>query len=116
MDLSKLIERQLAADRRRGFLLDFKTDTGRLRQIEEDLIGLFGEVGEFANLIKKIRLAHDHPDYVGPALEDESQSLRMELADAAIYIIRLSELLGGNLEADILSKMDINDGRYGKLG
>lgn len=116
MDLSKLIERQLAADRRRGFPLDFETNADRLRQIEADLIGLFGEVGEFANLVKKIRLSHDHPDYVGPALDEVSQTLRIELADAAIYIIRLSAILGGNLEEDILSKMDLNDVRYGNLG
>lgn len=115
MELSKLIERQLLSDRRRGFLVDFATDADRLRQIEEDLIGLFGEVGEFANLIKKVRLSQDHADYSGPQLGEVSHPLRIELADAAIYIFRLSAILGGNLEEDILEKMNLNDVRYGKL-
>lgn len=115
MELSKLIQRQLLSDRRRGFLVDFETDADRLRQIEEDLIGLFGEVGEFANLIKKVRLSQDHADYSGPQLDEVSHPLRIELADAAIYIFRLSAILGGNLEDDILEKMNLNDVRYGKL-
>lgn len=116
MELSELIGRQLSSDRRRGFLVDFATDADRLRQIEEDLIGLFGEVGEFANLIKKVRLSQDHVDYAGPQLDEASHALRVELADAAIYIFRLSAMLGGDLEQDILAKMDLNDVRYGKLG
>lgn len=116
MELSELIERQLSSDRRRGFLVDFATDADRLRQVEEDLIGLFGEVGEFANFIKKVRLSKDHADYPGPHLDEVSHPLRIELADAVIYIFRLSAMLGGNLEEDILAKMDLNDVRYGKLG
>lgn len=50
MNLKSLIDLQVNADRRHGFLVDFKDDAARLTQIEQDLVGLFGEVGEFARV------------------------------------------------------------------
>lgn len=41
--------------------------------------------------------------------------MREELADALIYLIRLSVVIGGSLENDLISKMQVNDGRYGHL-
>lgn len=112
MELAALVDRQINADRERGFQIDFADDTNRLYQIERDLIGLFGEVGEFANLLKKVRLATNHRHYPGPTLAVAEKELRDELADVAIYLFRLSVMLGGNLEADIIAKMDVNDIRY----
>lgn len=115
MSLSKLTQRQIAADRRRGFAVDFEDDTDRLTQLEKDLIGLLGEVGEFANLLKKVRLKTTHANYDGPSLVAASVSLREELADATIYILRLSAILNTDLESDIVNKMKINDERYQNL-
>jgi len=112
MEFTELVERQINADRQRGFQIDFADDANRLDQIEKDLIGLFGEVGEFANLLKKVRLATNHRRYPGPTLALAERELRDELADVAIYLFRLSVMLGGNLEVDILAKMDVNDIRY----
>jgi NTP pyrophosphatase (non-canonical NTP hydrolase) len=115
MELSTLISRQISADRRRGFRVDFATDEERHVQLSKDLVGLVGEIGEFANLLKKVGLALEHPRYNGPALADAGGELREELADAMIYIIRLSTILGGNLEADVVRKMDANDVKYQPL-
>jgi NTP pyrophosphatase (non-canonical NTP hydrolase) len=47
---------------------------------------------------------------------DEARGwLREELADAVIYIMRLSAILGADLEQDILDKMAQNDARYRPL-
>jgi NTP pyrophosphatase (non-canonical NTP hydrolase) len=115
MDLSALVERQIAADRRRGFQVDFDSDPERVAQLEKDLVGLVGEIGEFANVLKKVRLAIAHASYEGPSLGESTPSLREELADALIYLMRLSVVLGGDLEADLVGKMRVNDGRYGAL-
>lgn len=112
MDLGSLIDKQIAADRRHGFPVDFADESERLAQLEKDLIGLVGEVGEFANLLKKVRLATTHGAYQGPSLAAAASHLREELADAAIYLMRLSVMVGGTLEADILAKMDVNEQRY----
>lgn len=115
MRFTSLVEKQVAADRRRGFRVDFDDDMDRLAQLEMDLVGLMGEVGEFANLLKKVRLAASHEGYDGPSLRDASGNLREELADALIYLMRLSFILGGDLEVDLSQKMEINDRRYGPL-
>lgn len=115
MELSSLVDSQISADRRRGFQVDFDSDPERVAQLEKDLIGLLGEVGEFANVLKKVRLASSHSGYEGPSLEEAAPSLREELADALIYLMRLSVVLGGDLETDLISKMKVNDGRYASL-
>ena len=80
-----------------------------------ELVGLVGEVGEFADLLKKVALSSTRPGYDGPSLHDASPQLRSELADVAIYLFRISKILGGSLEEDILNKMEYNDQRYGYL-
>lgn len=115
MELSSLISQQIERDRRRGFTVDFENDLERQDQLMRDLVGLFGEVGEFSNLLKKVSLAQTNPNYSGPSLEDATPQLREELADAAIYIFRLATILGGNLELDIIEKIKLNDERYRNL-
>lgn len=115
MDLSALISEQIERDRRRGFAVDFDNDRAREDQLMHDLVGLFGEVGEFSNLLKKVVLARTTDGYVGPTLGDATPALREELADAAIYMFRLVTILGGDFEQDILAKIDRNDERYGDL-
>lgn len=115
MEISALIDQQIERDRRRGFRVDFDTDAAREEQLTHDLIGLFGEVGEFSNLLKKVTLARTTRGYAGPTLSEATPELRDELADAAIYIFRLVTILGGDLERDILAKIERNDERYRNL-
>lgn len=115
MELSALIEQQIDRDRRRGFKIDFEDNAAREQQVMHDLVGLLGEIGEFANALKKVTLARTTPGYEGQTLAQATAHLREELADAAIYIFRLSRLLGGDLEADILEKISRNDERYRQL-
>jgi len=115
MDFSALVERQISADRRRGFQVDFDSDAERVAQLEKDLVGLLGEVGEFANVLKKVSLGMTHTGYKGPSLNKVASSMREELADALIYLMRLSVVLGGDLEADLIQKMRVNESRYGSL-
>jgi NTP pyrophosphatase (non-canonical NTP hydrolase) len=115
MELKALVEKQIDADQRRGFPLAFASEADRHVQLAQDLVGLLGEIGEFANLVKKARLRLDHPKYDGPTLDEASGRLREELSDALIYIIRLSVIVGGDLERDVLSTMAHNDNRYRSL-
>lgn len=115
MELTELIRKQIDADSRRGFPVKFATETERHDQLARDLVGLIGEVGEFANVLKKVGLALNTKGYVGPSLESASAHLGEELADAAIYLFRLSVILGSDLERDLLRKMAVNDERYHDL-
>ncbi|WP_315720170.1 MULTISPECIES: hypothetical protein [unclassified Bradyrhizobium] len=115
MELSDLIKKQIDADERRGFPVIFETDAERHDQLMRDLVGLISEVGEIADPLKKVGLAMSTPGYVGPSLAEVMPQLRSELADVAIYLFRLSAILGGDLEQDLLKKMKINDERYRHL-
>lgn len=115
MDLGDLIKQQIERDRHRGFAIDFEDDRSRVDQMMRDLVGLMGEVGEFANLLKKVGLAQNVQGYSGPSLNHAALELREELADATIYLFRLVTILNGDLEQDVLRKIGINDERYRKL-
>ncbi|MEY8118493.1 hypothetical protein AB9F26_09540 [Falsihalocynthiibacter sp. BN13B15] len=115
MEISELIRMQIESDKKRGFKVEFASDHEREEQLNRETVGLIGEVGEFANLLKKVSLTLTTEGYEGPSLSEASSELREELADAVIYIIRLSTILGGVLENDILEKMEKNDKRYGYL-
>ena len=115
LELSALVKIQISADQRRGFQVDFDSDADRVRQMEKDIVGLIGEVGEFSNVLKKVILAISHARYEGPSLAEVAPNMREELADTMIYLIRLSAVLGGDLETDLIHKMRVNDERYRSL-
>jgi NTP pyrophosphatase (non-canonical NTP hydrolase) len=113
--LAGLARRQIDADRAHGFPTDPLDDEGRRNQLFKDLVGLMGEIGEFANLLKKVDLATTQPGYEGPSLAAADAELRMELADAQIYMLRLAHLLRADLAEAVAKKMRINDERYAHL-
>lgn len=112
MQLSELIKIQIDADERRGFPVKFDTDAERHDQLMRDLVGLVSEVGEFADHLKKVGLAVSTPGYQGPTLANALPQLRSELADVSIYLFRLVAILEGDLESEIVKKMNINNERY----
>ena len=113
--LASLGRRQIDADRAHGFPIDLPDDECRRNQLFKDLVGLMGEIGEFANLLKKVELAATQPGYEGPSLAAADAELRMELADAQIYMLRLAHLLRVDLAKAVAKKMQINDERYAHL-
>ena len=116
MELRELVEKQAADDRQRGLLKELRTDVERHEQLTKDLVGLIGEIGEFANIAKKVGLRLEHPTYDGPSFYEAAPLLQEELADTLIYVLRLSVILGSDLENDVLQKMALNDARYSHLG
>jgi deoxycytidine triphosphate deaminase len=113
--LASLVRRQIDADRAHGFPIDLPDDESRRNQLFKDLVGLMGEMGEFANLVKKVELAATQPGYEGPSLTAAHAELQMELADAQIYMLRLAHLLRVELADAVAKKMRINDERYAHL-
>jgi NTP pyrophosphatase (non-canonical NTP hydrolase) len=113
--LASLARRQIEADRTHGFPVDLPDDKARCNQLSKDLVGLMGEIGEFANLLKKVELAFTQPGYAGPDLVAAGPELRMELADAQIYLLRLAHLIRVDLGEAVREKMRLNDERYAYL-
>src|SRR5947207_14217813 len=93
MDLAKLMKIQISADEKRGFAVKFDGDRERVRQLTKDLVGLFGEVGEFSNILKKVDIKLDRPAYNGATLSESRSQLGEELAELLIYLIGLPATL-----------------------
>ncbi len=95
---------QCLTDSRKWFP-DHSSDMGYLT------ICLAGEVGEFANLIKKgMRGDYQIND---PQYE---YALAMELTDVFIYLMNLAGLMGIDMEKLYQMKRDINAERFGDAG
>lgn len=90
MDLKKVQEEIIENKKNKGF---------NTTDLNKEFCLLYGEVAE----------AYD-------AYRKGKDDLGEELADVAIYLLGLSELLGKNLEEEIMNKMEINKNRkYEKI-
>ena len=66
------------------------------------ILALVGEVGELAAEVQWV----SESDVAG------SEALEMELADVAIYLLRLADVLGVDIVAAVEAKLQVNEGRY----
>jgi len=80
-------------------------DASSLCVLLELTVALAGEVGEFANVSKKIARG----DY---SLDGAKPKLESELADVFIYLLKLADQLGIDLEAAFLTKLAHNQDRF----
>lgn len=115
MELKDIIDKQMAVDEKHGFPVKFESMSEKYAQLNKDLVGLFGEIGEFSNIVKKINLKLDRGAAYDFDLAGGEALLREELVDTFIYIIRIGEIIGIDLEAETLEKIDFNEQRYAKL-
>ena len=107
MTLAEMTERQRAFDARHAsrFEWDRPIDEDNLEMLEFLLLSLVGELGETANLVKKIRRG----DY---SLADKLPDIGEELADMLIYTLKLPYQLGIDLEKAYDDKMKKNMERF----
>jgi len=115
MNLNQLSELQIKMDELHGFSVDFSSDRDKYDQLTKDLVGLFGEVGEFANVVKKINIKLDRPDSYPLVLSEAEEMLSEELIDSLIYLIRIGAILKIDLEHELLKKIKHNKARYAPL-
>ena len=114
MDLTKLISIQNKFDKEHGWSLESGELSELLNWLHKDLVGLLGELGEFANHLKKITLVHEKPDIEKSAklLEGFKENLSEELVDSLIYIMRIASHLGVDIEGEYLKKLNFNKSKY----
>lgn len=72
---------------------------------------LAGEVGEFANIVKKIARRELYGGE-GKGLGEAREELEEELIDVFIYIMTVAALLGFDLEKAYLAKLEKNKERF----
>lgn len=78
-----------------------------LELLEFLMVSLTGEVGETANIIKKIVRG----DF---CLDEKKDDLKEEIADIFIYLLKMSYQMGIDLEEAYFTKMKKNQKRFQK--
>lgn len=76
-----------------------------VQELEHLAVCLAGEVGEFCNILKKVRRGDTSLKNAKPALSEE-------LADIFIYLIKISNQFGIELEKEMMSKVEKNKARF----
>ena len=107
MDLKQLIDLQKEFDssHKGRFEWDQKVDEENMEMLEFLLLCLIGEIGETANLVKKVIRGDFELIKIKPELSEE-------IADLFIYILKLSYQLDFDLEKQVLLKMEKNKKRF----
>lgn len=82
----------------------------RLTNLQYGVIAISGEVGEFANLVKKLLREYNHANT--KPTEEMMARMREELADIFIYLVKLSMLLNMDLEKEYYKKVNRNEKRF----
>lgn len=102
-------------------LIDIDGAATALRQFAEErdwqqfhspknlVMALSGEVGELTEIFQWMTEADSH---VAAASPKTAQAVRDELADVALYLIRLADALGVDLNAAVTSKLASNAAKY----
>lgn len=89
-----------------------KNELEKLKHLQFCTIAITGEIGEFSNKLKKILREHDRYGKVDPNMYTK---LREELPDILIYLIKIADLLGIDLEQEFVKKTEVNKERFKKF-
>ncbi|OZI20001.1 nucleotide pyrophosphohydrolase [Bordetella genomosp. 9] len=84
-------------------------DWQRFHSPKNLVMALTGEVGELVEIFQWMSEADSHRAATAP---QTAQAVRDELADVALYLIRLADVLGVDLDAAIASKLVSNAAKY----
>jgi len=112
VDLAKLVEIQTAFSREKiPTFWDIKTEQDLALRLEYLTNALAGEVGEAANLVKKVvrSVVYGRGDL---RLDDVRQELAEEITDIFTYLLTIAGLLGLDLEKTYLQKLEKNKKRF----
>lgn len=115
MEIKRLTQIQKEFDAKHGWTLESNSSKAKLEMINKDLIGLFGEIGEFANLIKKLNIEMEKSENtLDSKFSDAQNGLSEELIDSFIYLLRIATHLDLDIESVYLNKLAVNREKYKK--
>lgn len=79
-----------------------------IEALEHLIVCTLGELGEFANIVKKIKRG----DFT---LADKKDELSEEITDVFIYLLKISNQMNIDLEKEYFKKMNINKTKFEKF-
>jgi NTP pyrophosphatase (non-canonical NTP hydrolase) len=109
MEFSQILKLQsdFDAEHRSREVWNAQITKDNLELLEHLLVCLVGEIGECANITKKI--VRGDIEY-----EDSRPQLASELADSFIYLIKICNQAGFDLERGFLERLEYNRERFQK--
>lgn len=110
MDISEIIKLQAQFDAAHGWKIPSLKSKGFIESLSDDVLGLIGEVGEFANIAKKIKL--DLKTLEEDSADKYLSAMKEECVDMFIYFLRISAHIGIDIEKEYLKKLSINEKRF----
>lgn len=107
MHLKEIMKMQAAFDQAHAVSKDFYTpiDESNLEELEHLVVCVLGELGEFANVLKKMTRGDLAYKSGRPLLEEE-------LVDIFIYVIKIAEQFEVDLEQGFQQKVRKNSQRF----
>jgi len=106
MDLKSLMKIQQEFDKRHGW--GCPIDKNNIQELERLIVCLVGELGEVANIVKKV--------VRGSLLYDEvKEEIKEEFTDIFIYLMIVCNEMGIDLEMSYLRKLEKNENRFGRF-
>lgn len=107
MNLRELMRAQLQFDMEHRGKTDFfkEISDANIAELEHLLVCVLGELGELANVTKKIVRGDT-------TLQSSREQLEDEIADAFIYLVKICNQLGVDLESAFLKKLAANAERF----
>lgn len=110
-----LRDTQMEFDSRHGWGVDPRDAGAVLKALRSDTIGLAGEVGEIANIVKRLQLDFDlAAERAENVIEEQRADIAEEIVDCSIYLMRIASYMGVDLEAEYLKKLSRNERRFKK--
>ena len=103
LTIRDLLEKQREFDEKHSGDIPFfvEIDEKNLPELEHLLVCLLGELGEFSNILKKVRRGD-------LALDSAKNELDEELVDVFIYLLKIAGQFGVDLEGGYEKKMEKN--------
>ena len=110
LTISELLKQQRAFDEQHSGAIPFFTEIGEknLEDLEHLVVCLVGELGEFANILKKVRRGDT-------SLSKAKHELDEELVDVFIYLLKIAGQFNVDLEKGYEQKMERNAEKFKKF-
>jgi NTP pyrophosphatase (non-canonical NTP hydrolase) len=113
MSLKEITKFQREFDKKHGWDWSSSSQEDKIKNLQYGTIALAGEVGEFANTVKKILREFQVLNKIS---EKDYEKMKEELVDVFIYTIKLADqLLNFDLEKEYFKKMKLNEKRFKKF-
>lgn len=111
ISLQEIMKLQLSFDQRHSNKDEIETSWGdkvsqsNVHLLEHSLVCLVGEIGEFANVLKKVVRGDVSYENATPLLQEE-------ITDAFIYLIKICNQMEIDLPASYRERLRLNEARF----